>query len=179
MSSNTSKSKAATLAFLQALISGLQKHFPGGAFMVSNVTYTTASLAARLQTLADAIAELLAAHAQVRDRVLRLKRIMADVGPAAQACERIVQASFGSNVEALADFGLAPRKPRTPRTSEKKLVAAARARATRRARGTKSRKQRLAIKGDVTGVIVTPVTAPAATPEPVDPTTPSGSTGIA
>jgi hypothetical protein len=37
-------------------------------------------------------------------------------------------------------------------------------RATRKARGTASKKQKLAIKGDVTGVVVTPVTAPTAPP---------------
>ena len=84
---------------------------------------------------------------------------MADVGPDVRACERIAQASFGQAVEPLADFGLVPYKKRTPLTSELLLVAAARARATRKARRTKSRKQRLAIKGDVSGVTITPVTA--------------------
>jgi hypothetical protein len=40
-------------------------------------------------------------------------------------------------------------------------------RATRQARGTTSRKKKLAIKGDMTGVtIITPVTSPAPAPSP-------------
>ncbi len=66
---------------------------------------------------------------------------------------------YGNTAETLLDFGLEAPRPRTPLTTEQRLAAAAKARATRVARGTKSRKQRLAIKGDVTGVVVTAVTA--------------------
>jgi hypothetical protein len=56
-------------------------------------------------------------------------------------------------------------KVAAPLTSEKRVVAVAKARATREARGTTSKKQKLAIHGNVTGVTVTPVTSPPATPE--------------
>ena len=44
MSTNTSKSKAAALAHVQALIAGTQKHLPNGSFTLGNTTYTAASL---------------------------------------------------------------------------------------------------------------------------------------
>src|SRR5260370_38844576 len=50
-----------------------------------------------------------------------------------------------------------PPKVRTPMDSDKRAGAVAKMRATRKARGTTSRKQKLAIKGDVTGVCITPV----------------------
>ena len=59
-------------------------------------------------------------------------------------------------------------------------------RATRLARGTTSKKQKLAVKGDVTGVIVTPVThagpspSPTAAPaEPAPAPTPAGPAPVA
>ena len=45
-------------------------------------------------------------------------------------------------------------------TSEQYAARAAKARATREARGTTSAKQKLTVKGDVTGITVTPITAP-------------------
>jgi hypothetical protein len=135
MSSITSKrTKAAALAQVQALIAGTQKHFPSGSFTLGSTAYTTASLVAH------------AAEEQV--------------GPSVRAYKRLVLAAFSNSAQTLADFGLEPPKDPTPRTAEQKAAAAAKAKATRTARGTTSRKQKLAIKGDVTGVLVTPITAP-------------------
>jgi hypothetical protein len=54
--------------------------------------------------------------------------------------------------------------------TEKRATATAKARATRLARGTKGKKQKLAIRGDVTGVTVTPIVAsPSPAPTPVAP----------
>jgi hypothetical protein len=62
-----------------------------------------------------------------------------------------------------------PREPNDAmgQTQDTQLAArAAKAAATREARGTTSKKQKLAVKGNVTGVTVTPVTAPSAAPSP-------------
>jgi hypothetical protein len=78
---------------------------------------------------------------------------------------RILIATYGTAVTTLADYGLKPRKARAPQTGEQITAAAAKRTATRKARGTTGKKKKLAVKGDVTGVIVTPVTAsPAAEP---------------
>jgi hypothetical protein len=66
--------------------------------------------------------------------------------------------------QSLADFGLQPPKARAPLTSEQKTAATVKAIATRKARGTTSKKQKLAISGHVIGVTVTPITEPAASP---------------
>jgi hypothetical protein len=78
---------------------------------------------------------------------------------------KVVRGSFGGQPDVLKDFGLQPPKPRTPLTAEQQAAAKAKRAATRAARGTKGSKAKQAIHGDVTGVIVTPVTAekPAAT----------------
>ena len=166
------KTKAQTLALLQALIAGTQKHFPSGSFMLGNTSYTAASLVPVLQGLSNAITAVNAAQANAKDAVATMHGTEVAVGPILQAYKRFVQVTFASATQTLADFGLTPPKARTPLTVEQKVVAAAKNKATRAARGTASKKQKLAVKGNVTGVTVTPTTAPTAAP-PVTPAAPA------
>ena len=72
----------------------------------------------------------------------------------------MLQGAFAHSSEALAEFGLEPKKKRRPATAEEVLVSAAKLRATRAERRTMGKRQKAAIKGNVTGVVITPVTAP-------------------
>jgi hypothetical protein len=160
MSSITSKqSKASALVRVQAIIAGTEKHFPNGSFTLGNATYTTASLVQAFQALADGLTALAAAHASIRDAVTALREAETKVAPLLRDYQHFLRATFSTANAQLADFGLAPPKARSPLSSEKRVAAAAKMRATRIARGTTSKKQKLAIKGDVTGVLVTPITA--------------------
>jgi hypothetical protein len=153
------------LARVQALIAGTLKHTPNGSFTIGNATYTTQALVQLLQELADAIAAANAAQASAKDAVTALRAAKAKVDPVLLDYTRILIATYGTAVITLADYGLQPRKGRKPQTGPQITAAAAKRKATRVARGTTGRKKRLAVKGDVTGVIVTPVTAsPAAEP---------------
>lgn len=89
-----------------------------------------------------------------------------------------VKASFSKSPDVLADFGLNPKNVRTPLTVEEKTVAAAKRKATRAARHTMGTKQKKGVKGTVTGVVVTPITAaaPVATTGPSTPATSTGPT---
>jgi hypothetical protein len=93
----------------------------------------------------------------------------AQIGPILRAYERLVLAAFASASQTLADFGLTPPTARTPLTAQQLAAQAAKAKATRIARGTTSRKKKLAIKGDVTGVVVTPIAAPTTASPPAQP----------
>jgi hypothetical protein len=98
-----------------------------------------------------------------------------------RAFEAFVRFTFGSSPEALADFGLAPPKARTPLTAEQLAVAVAKREATRVARGTKSAKQKKTIKGNVTAkLVVTPAGSGAASaptpPAPAPAVAPNGGT---
>ena len=166
--STSNSSKATTLARVQALIAGTQKHFPSGQFTLGDASYTTATLVQALQGLVDAFAPVNAAHASVKDTVAVLRATEAKVAPLLRAYTSFLRATF-SNATQLGDFGLQAPKARTPVATETRVVATAKLKATRIARGTTSKKKKLAVKGDVTGVIVTPVThstpaSPAATP---------------
>jgi hypothetical protein len=176
--STTSKSKAAALAAVQALIAGTQKHFPSGSFTLGNTSYTTASLVTLLQSVADAITSLTGAQLAAKHALTTQQGVLAQADPVIQIYERFLQATFANTVPILADFGLEPRKEPAPKTTEEKAAAAAKAAATRKARGTTSKKQKLTVKGNVTGIIVTPITAPTAAPaaSPETPVTPSAQT---
>jgi hypothetical protein len=75
--------------------------------------------------------------------------------------------AFGNQPDVLADFGLVPRKAPTPLTVEQKAAAAAKRKATRAARNTMGAVQKKKVVGTVTGVTITPITAP----EPIAPVT--------
>jgi hypothetical protein len=153
------KTKAAALAQVQALIAGTTQHFPNGSFTIGGTVYTSASLVQVLQGLASAMTAQRAAQAGARDALAAEHAAATQVGPILLAYKRLVLAAFANTAQTLVDFGLGPPRARTPLTTEQLATRAAKAKATRVARGTMSRKQKLAVKGDVTGVVVTPVTA--------------------
>ena len=165
MSSSTS-SKAAVLADVQALMAGTKLHLPNGNFTFGNTAYTTASLLQVLQGLVDVMTALDAAQLGARDALAAKLAMDAKVDPVIRAYKRFLKAMFTGATQTLADFGIAPPKARTPLTTEQKAAAKAKAEATRKARGTTSKKRKLAVKGDVTGVLVTPITAAPASPAP-------------
>jgi len=166
MSGTTSRyPKAAALARLQALIAGLQKHFPNQTLNFGKRTFTTASLAKVFQGVADAIQAVNAAQAALKDAVSALREVETQAVPVIRDFRRFVLAVFGSSAQDLADFALQPPKVKQPLSVEQRAAAKAKAKATREARGTdKGKKQRLSVKGDVTGVNITPVTEAPASP---------------
>ncbi len=170
--STSTKTKASALARVQALIAGTQKHFPNGQVTFGDATYTAANIVQTLQGLADAFAPVNAAHASVTDTVAALRAMEAKVAPFLRAYTSFLRATF-SNAAQLGDFGLQAPKARTPVATETRVVATAKSKATRIARGTTSKKQKLAVSGDVTGVIVTPVTRPAPAAPPATPAGPA------
>ena len=88
--------------------------------------------------------------------------VAAKVNLVLRAYRRFLVATYGNATETLADYGLKPPKARAPRTSEQKASAVVRLRATRKARGTTSKKQKALIHGVVaaTESAVAPPTPP-------------------
>jgi hypothetical protein len=76
------------------------------------------------------------------------------------ALKQTLLAMFATQPDVLADFGLAPRK-KAVISPQARVAAAAKAKATRAARGAKGSVQIQQVTGNVTGIIVTPVTTPA------------------
>jgi hypothetical protein len=147
------------------LIEGTNRHLANaGQLIVAGSTLTPAEFTAQLQAIVNLRADVDAARAQTQAALARLhaqmpaRRVMLD------AAVSFVRGAFGTAPDVLADFGLSPKKDRTPLTVEQKAAAAVKRAATRKARHVMGSKQRKAVKGDVTGVVVTPIVA--ANPSP-------------
>ena len=155
MSTITSaKNKATALTHVQALIAGTQDQFPNGQFTLANTAYT-------------------AAHASVTDGLAALRATETKAVPLIRAYTSFLRATFSTATAQLGEFGLQAPKAHLPLPTAKRAAATAKLRATRAARGTTSKKQKLAIKGDVTGVTVTPITTPAPASPPATPAGPA------
>ncbi len=170
----SNNSKADTLAELQDLVKGLQAKFPNGQFTLENTALTTPALVGLIQGLIDAINGVNTAETAVKAAQQNARVKEANVRPIVTALKRNLRAMFGQAADQLAPFGLEPQKAPKPRTGKQVVAAAAKAEATRTARGTTSKKQKLEVTGNVTGVQVTPITAPTpaepAAPAPTQPT---------
>ena len=173
MSSNPSNNtKAAALAHVQALMAGTTKHFPNGSFTLGSTAFTAASLIQVFQGLADAMTARNTAEARAKDALAAEHTAQAQVGPILRTYKRVVVAAFANATQTLVDFGLTPPKARAPLTTEQRAVRAAKAKGTRTARGTTSKKQKLGVKGRVTGVTMTPVLVPTEATSPATPVIP-------
>jgi hypothetical protein len=179
--STKATTQAETLAQLQALIAGLQKQLPSGTFTLVSTAYTTPALVTALQGTLTTLTALTAAHAALKVAAAAYAAEGAKMGPVIMALRHILQAMYANAPDTLAVFGMEPRKVPAPRTAAQKAASAAKAAATRVARGTGSKKKKSAIRGNVTGVDIVPITAPtaAATPatQAVTSTAPASPTG--
>ena len=156
--------QAETLAQLQGLILGLQKQLPSGQFTLVSTAFTTPALVTALQGTVTTLTTLTAAHAALKVALAAWAAEEAKMGPVVLALRRTLQSMFANAPDTLLVFGLEPRKVPAPRTAAQKAASAAKAKATRIARGTTSKKQKLTVSGNVTGITIPPITAPTAAP---------------
>jgi len=161
-----SNSSQLSVAEYQALITSIPKYLATATFMVASQTFTAPQAVTFLQTLHDSSAATIAAKAMWKQLALADETAEAQNGSIAREIRDAIALAFSNAPATLQAFMLSPRKKPTPLTAEARLVAAAKAKATRTARGTKGSKQKAAITGNVVGVTVTPVLAPTATSEP-------------
>ncbi len=166
--------KTGFVAFAEQLSAGTDKHLTGTAqVMLGGSSFTPAEITAKLQSLVKLRADVDAAKAATQATLAVEEANMPALRTFVTAYATFVRAAFHGTPGVLADFGLHP-KARTPLTVEAKVTAAAKRASTRRARNTMGRKQRLAVKGTVTGVVLTPVVAPnAVAPTPSTPSIPT------
>jgi hypothetical protein len=163
-SKNRNKSNEAVLA--EKLAAGTQKHLSGvGQLILASGTFTPAQVVSELQSYAALRSSVDTAKAAVKAALEDEKSKAPPLRALLVTFVAFVLAAFGNSPDILADFGLQPRKARQPLTADKQAAAIAKRKSTRAARGTKGKRQKAPIKGAVTGVEITPITAsPAATP---------------
>jgi hypothetical protein len=168
MAKNNAKGTRATRA--GQLIAGTRKHFPNGGdkltFGGGATTVTVDAAIKELQTLIDLREATTAAQATAKGKVAAERAQTPALVAFMNAFEQFVRFTLGADTNALADFGLTPRKGQAPKTAVTKAVAAAKGKATREARGTKGPKAKKAIHGNVTAtLVVTPGAPPAEGPQ--------------
>jgi len=175
---NSQRTKSQIAMLLANLITGTQKHSSNGPLTLEGQSYTPQALIQALQSLADALTKADLAKATWNDTLEQVGQLQVMIQPLAVAYRNYLLLAYRSTPAVLADYGLTPRKQRTPLTTQKQAVAVAKRASTRAARHTMGSKQKAGVKGDVTGVVVTPVTEPKA-PLPSPAPTPAPSTGPA
>jgi hypothetical protein len=156
--------KPMTVAEYQALVSGIPKYCPNMVFNVAGTTYTAAEAVTFVTNALTAVSAVATAKTGWADAKLAAAKVLAQDGPTVTAIRESIALMFDANTTTLAAFLIAPKKPRTPLSAAARAAATAKAKATRLARGTKGKKQKAEISGNVTGVTITPVTEPGATP---------------
>jgi hypothetical protein len=161
------------------LIAGTNRHLAtAGQLTIAGGTYTPAQVTTQLQAIVTARADVDAAKALVEAKLAALRAQAPAQRVFLDAFVSYVKGAFGNAPDVRADFGLKPKKVPTPLTVEAKAAAAAKRAATRAKRNVLGKVQRKGVKGDVTGIVVTPIVAPQpAAPAPNGPTQPAPNGG--
>jgi hypothetical protein len=159
------------------LIAGTSKHLANvGQLTFASASYTAAEVTAQLQALVQLRADVDAAEAATKAKRAAMHADMPARRAFLEAFVAYVKATFSKSPDVLADFGLTPKKAPTTPTVDAKAAAAAKRAATRAARNTMGSKQRKAVKGDVTAVVITPIKATPVAATPAGPSAPNGGT---
>jgi hypothetical protein len=169
-------SKGGLVATAQKLSAATSKHLTSGTQVaLLGSTFTPDQVTSQLQVLVTLRDNVNAAQSSLKAAVAAEAAQTPALRSFITAYESYARAAFGSSPDVLNDFGLT-RKSRTPLSAETTLAAVAKRASTRAARHTMGPKQKLAVKGDVTGVTVTTTHAPApAASEPSSPPAPAPS----
>jgi hypothetical protein len=157
--STRARGKASLVTRAQQLSAGVSKHLGSMTQVVfTGGPYTSAQITSKLQSIVTLRADVDAAKATTKAKVAAERADAPSLGIFVDALVSYVKVTFGGQPDVLADFGI-NLKARTPLTVEQKAAAAAKRAATRAARKTMGTQQRKAVKGAVTGVVVTPIVA--------------------
>jgi hypothetical protein len=161
---STRGTKLQLQAAYSTLIAGLLAFFkPNDVFTLPLGEMTRDQLIAFLQTFVTAVDLTTSAHQAWQEALQNEHATELVVRPVRADIKSTLVGRFGKHSKTLLKFGFAPAK-QAATTTKGKSTAVAKRQATRDARGTKGKKQKLAIKGNVTGVVITPVTSEASTP---------------
>jgi hypothetical protein len=171
--------QTAQLAAYQSLIDGLEQHTSDiKSLVLGTQTILNADIVSRIQQL------ITSAKAKAAARVTYLAAVGSNRSTLAAQLQflddlkQTLRARFSTSPTTLAEFGLTAHTRAKP-TPTTQVAAAAKAKATRAARGTKGKKQLSEVQGNVTGVVVTPVQAgePATVPTNAPATAPAANGG--
>ena len=135
---------------------GIDKHLASmQAIVLSGQSYKPDELKALYQADNAAIDATESAHKTLSQKVLDERASRATTAKVTRALRSFLLSYFGEEAVAiLGDFGLDAPKPRAAKTVASKALAAAKAVATRKARGVRGSVQKLGVTGGVTGATI-------------------------
>jgi hypothetical protein len=147
------------------LLQGLEKHWEKGQSMIiAGKKYTLSDIVALLERRAEAAHAVITARAAWAGTRKADEEVNAETTPVVAAVRQNLLVMFSNSPDALADFGLSPRRAPKGLTGQEMVQKAEKAKATREARHTMGRRQKQAIVGEVGNDV--PVIAPPAVPIP-------------
>ena len=159
--------KSTDVALAMQLLAGVKKHFPTASSLTfGSATFTPAQTEAFLQTLIGLRTAVDDAKSATKAKIVAEAAQAPSLRSQMAALVAYVKATFGNSPDALADFGLKPKKTAAPLTIDQLAAAAAKRAATRAARHTMGPKKKQQVKGTITTIATSPA-APA--PAPVAP----------
>jgi hypothetical protein len=134
-------------ADFQQLLAGAQAELPATLTLhVDGEQLTQPELIAKLQGILDVFERAAAAKAAYGIALQAQQQMVATAAPFKVACGQAVRHVLGKASPALASFGLNAQQRKVP-TAETQILAQAKRLATRKARGTLGKRQKLKIKG--------------------------------
>jgi hypothetical protein len=130
------------------LMAGIHKHLSKeDALRFKSRAYTLGELVAVFQAELDALDQIAAARTRLTAAVAKERTLEQQARRLELAIKSFIVARFGTRADVLGDFGWeVPRKP-GPKTVDAKLAGALKGAATRKARGTLGKRQRLKVRG--------------------------------
>jgi hypothetical protein len=144
----------------QKILAAIAQHYGGAATItLGGTTYTPAQLSQVFQSDVDAAKATESAKTQVKLAVVAEKKTAKQATATAKALRSHLIGTYGGDSAIVADFGFTPKTPTV--TVAAKAEAIQKSSETRKARGTKGKRQRLEIKG---GEPAVPSASPPATP---------------
>jgi hypothetical protein len=146
---NLTTSKNDRIAHCQSLIRGLRTKFPKQTLMINGKARPTEAVVKMLESYLIALAAIDEAYRAWRIATATASRIyFGQIHQLLQHIRAFLEMQYGRDGVELRGFGYKPRK-RPYRSTQAKVNAAEKARATRKARGTKGKRQRARIRGVV------------------------------
>ena len=149
---NIKEKKVAVLGRDDKVIAGIQKHLQAtSSLQLAGATYSPADLVKLIQSRASQIAAVTAANATWHAAVAAEKELNTTLTTVIQALRQYALNAYGATSPVLADFGFTAtvRKPLTP---EQNVARAAKAKATRAARHTMGKVQKLPLRRGTRGI---------------------------
>jgi hypothetical protein len=142
-----------------SVMAGIDKYITAP-ITIAGTSYTPDALKAEFQAEITLLDRIAAQHKAVTDSVLAAKAMGKKTTTIYQLLRGGLLCQYGKNaIVVLHEFGMSAPKAPGAKTVEAKVTAQAKSAATRAARHTMGKAQKKAIKGDVTGITVTPVTS--------------------